>query len=53
MAGYGAPAKSNTMINSVKLDAALIQYVVEDAPLKQGPFTPGSHIPIVSPAMLD
>ena len=41
------------MINSMKLDATLIQYIVEDAPLKQGLFTPGSHIPIVSPAALE
>ncbi|MBM3897519.1 MAG: class I SAM-dependent methyltransferase [Thaumarchaeota archaeon] len=53
VAGYGAPAKSSTMINSVKLDATLIQYIVEDAPLKQGLFTPGSHIPIVSPVALE
>lgn len=53
VAGYGAPAKSSTMINSIKLDSGLIEYVVEDAPLKQGLYTPGSHIPIVSPAMLE
>ncbi|MBI2126642.1 MAG: class I SAM-dependent methyltransferase [Thaumarchaeota archaeon] len=53
VAGYGAPAKSSTMINSVGLDNSLIQYIVEDAPLKQGLYTPGSHIPIVSPDMLE
>jgi len=53
VAGYGAPAKSSTMINSIKLDANIIRYVVEDAPMKQGLYTPGSHIPIVSPAMLE
>ncbi len=47
--GYGAPAKSSTMINSIGLDNSLIQYIVEDSPLKQGLLTPGSHIPIVSP----
>lgn len=53
VAAYGAPAKSSTIANSVKLDSSLIQYVVEDALLKQGLLTPGSHIPIVSPAALD
>ena len=51
--GYGAPAKSSTMINSIGLDNNLIQYIVEDSPLKQGLITPGSHIPIVSPEMID
>jgi hypothetical protein len=37
------------MINSIGLDNSLIQYIVEDSPLKQGLLTPGSHIPIVSP----
>ncbi len=53
VAGYGAPAKSSTMINSVGLDVSLIRYIVEDAPLKQGLYAPGSHIPIVSPDMLE
>ncbi|MCS4538188.1 MAG: class I SAM-dependent methyltransferase [Thaumarchaeota archaeon] len=53
VAGYGAPAKSSTMINSIKLDSDVIEYVVEDAPLKQGLYTPGSHVPIVGPEVLE
>lgn len=30
-----------------------IRYVVDSAPFKQGRFTPATHIPIVSPEMLD
>jgi cyclopropane fatty-acyl-phospholipid synthase-like methyltransferase len=43
--GYGAAAKGMTLLNytGVKLD-----YVIDDNPLKQGKFTPGSSIPIVS-----
>jgi 2-polyprenyl-3-methyl-5-hydroxy-6-metoxy-1,4-benzoquinol methylase len=43
--GYGSAAKGNTLINAsnIKLD-----YIVDDNPLKQGLFTPGARIPIVS-----
>ena len=51
--GYGAPAKSSTMINSIGLDNSNIELIIEDSPLKQGLFTPGSHIPITSPDILE
>jgi methylation protein EvaC len=51
--GYGAPAKSSTMINSIGLDKSNIELIMEDSPLKQGLFTPGSHIPITSPDILE
>lgn len=43
--GYGAAAKGMTLLNysGVKMD-----FIVDDNPLKQGRFTPGSSIPIVS-----
>jgi len=43
--GYGAPAKGNTLLNAsnVKLD-----FIIDDNPLKQGLYTPGTHIPIFS-----
>ena len=50
--GYGAPAKSSTMINSIGLDNSNIELIMEDSPLKQGLFTPGSHIPITGPEIL-
>ena len=50
--GYGAPAKSSTMINSIGLNNKDIDLIIEDSPLKQGLFTPGSHIPITSPDIL-
>jgi hypothetical protein len=42
--GYGAPAKGMTLLNysGLKLD-----FIIDDNPLKQGRFTPGSSIPIV------
>lgn len=43
--GYGAAAKGNTILNygNIRLD-----YIVDDNPLKQTLFTPGTKIPIVS-----
>ena len=52
VAGYGAPAKSSTLINSAGLDHNSITYIVEDSKIKQGLYTPKSHIPIVGPEML-
>jgi len=56
IAGYGAPAKLSTLLNSIKIKKGLsfyIQYIVEDNPLKQGLYTPGTHIPIFGPKMLE
>ena len=50
--GYGAPAKSSTIINSIGLNNKHIELIIEDSPLKQGLFTPGSHIPITTPDVL-
>ncbi|OGD86269.1 hypothetical protein A2164_03790 [Candidatus Curtissbacteria bacterium RBG_13_35_7] len=47
--GYGAPAKGNTLLNFFGINHDLIDYIVDDSPLKQGLYTPGSHIPITSP----
>jgi SAM-dependent methyltransferase len=43
--GYGAAAKGNTFLNFSKVKLDLI---VDDNPLKQGKFSPGMKIPIVS-----
>ena len=43
--GYGAPAKGMTLLNYSKLK---LDYIVDDNPLKQNRFTPGSSIPIYS-----
>lgn len=52
VAAYGAAAKGNTLLNygGVKLD--LLSFVCDAAAAKQGKFMPGSHIPILSPAVL-
>ena len=52
VAAYGAAAKGNTLLNFSGVGPDLLPYVCDAAPSKQGKFLPGSHIPIVSPAML-
>lgn len=46
--GYGAPAKGNTLLNYFGINNKLLDYIIDDSPLKQGLFTPGTHIPVVS-----
>jgi hypothetical protein len=48
VAGYGACGRSNTMIQFCGFTADDIDFIVDDAPAKQGFYTPGSHIPIRS-----
>jgi len=49
IAAYGAPAKGNTMLNFCGVDDKIIDFALEHLPVKQGLFTPGSHIKVVSP----
>jgi SAM-dependent methyltransferase len=45
--GYGAAAKSNTLINFCRFGPEQIRYIVDDNPLKQNMLSPGSRIPVV------
>lgn len=47
VAGYGAPAKGNTLLNYCGIDTRLIPYTVDKNPLKVGLYTPGMHIPVL------
>jgi SAM-dependent methyltransferase len=47
IAGYGAPAKGNTLLGFLELGPETIDYIADRSPLKQGRFTPGTHIPVV------
>jgi hypothetical protein len=49
IAGYGAPAKGNTLLNYCGLGPDFIEYTVDKSPHKQGRYLPGSHIPVYSP----
>jgi hypothetical protein len=46
VAGYGAPAKGNTLLNYCGIDPTLLPYTVDKNPLKVGRLTPGMHIPV-------
>ncbi len=46
--GYGAPAKGNTLLNYFKIGPELLDYVVDDSPWKQGLYTPGMRLLVVS-----
>lgn len=53
IAGFGAPAKATTLLHHFQLGNDVLDFIVDDSPLKQGLFTPGQHIPVLSPAVLD
>lgn len=53
VAGYGAPARVATICNYGNIGPSLIEFIVDDSPLKQDRFSPGTHIPIVSKTYLD
>jgi hypothetical protein len=46
LAGYGAPAKGNTLLNYCGVDRTLLPFTVDKNPLKVGLYTPGMHIPV-------
>ena len=50
--GYGAPAKGNTLLNYFGIDGAILDYIIDTTPLKQGMYTPGMHVEVKSPTAL-
>lgn len=46
--GFGAPAKATTLMFHFGLGPDLLEAVIDDSPWKQGLYTPGHHIPVVS-----
>lgn len=48
IAGYSAPAKGNTLLNYFEINSKIVSFIAETSKDKQGLFTPGSHIPIIS-----
>jgi hypothetical protein len=52
IAVYGASAKGSTLLNYYGIGRDLIDFVVDRSPVKQGRFTPGTHLRIHSPDKL-
>jgi len=49
VAGYGAAAKGNTLLNYAGIKPDLLPFVCDKAKSKQNRYLPGSHIPIYPP----
>jgi hypothetical protein len=47
IAGFGAPAKTTTLMYYLGFEPEMLDFIVDDSPLKQGLYTPGMHIPVV------
>ena len=47
IAGYGAPAKGNTLLNYCGIGPELVPYTVDRSALKVGTLTPGMHLPVL------
>jgi hypothetical protein len=52
MAAYGASAKGSTLLNYLGLPVGTLDFVVDRSPVKQGYYTPGTHLPIFAPEKL-
>ena len=52
VAGYGAAAKGNTIMNYAGVRPDLIPFICDAAAAKIGKLMPGSHIPILAPSAL-
>ena len=53
VAGYGAPAKGNTLLNFYGIGAEDLDFLVDRNPLKQGLYSPGMKIPVRAPEAID
>lgn len=52
VAGYGAAAKGNTLMNAAGVRHDDLVLVVDGSEAKQGKFLPGSHVPVAAPTDL-
>lgn len=52
IAAYGAPGKGNTLLNFFSIGLETLDFVIDDSTFKQGLYTPGKHIPVVSSKLL-
>ncbi|HET8629274.1 MAG TPA: methyltransferase C-terminal domain-containing protein, partial [Thermomicrobiales bacterium] len=52
IAVYGASAKGSTLLNYFGIGREWLDFVVDRSTVKQGHFTPGTHLPICAPEKL-
>jgi SAM-dependent methyltransferase len=52
IAVYGASAKGSTLLNYFGVGRETLDYVVDRSTVKQGRYTPGTHLPIYAPDKL-
>jgi SAM-dependent methyltransferase len=52
IAAYGASAKGSTLLNYCEIGPETLDFVVDRNLVKQGRYTPGSHLPISAPNRL-
>jgi len=50
--GYGAPGKSTTLLNFHNIGPDILDFITDTTFAKQETYTPGTHIPVVSPEIL-
>jgi SAM-dependent methyltransferase len=53
IAAFGAPAKATTLMYHFGIGPDLIDFIVDDSPLKQGLYSPGMHIPVVPSSAIE
>jgi SAM-dependent methyltransferase len=52
IAAYGASAKGSTLLNYFGIGRETLDFVVDKSTVKQGRYTPGTHLPICGPEKL-
>jgi len=52
VAAYGASAKGSTLLNYAGIGVETLDFVADRSTVKQGRYTPGSHLPIYPPERL-
>lgn len=52
IAGFGAPTKATTLMAHFDLDQDILDFIVDDNPLKQNLHTPMTNIPVLDPSEL-
>jgi SAM-dependent methyltransferase len=53
IAGYGASGRANTILQYCGIDDRYLGFMIDDAPAKEGFYTPGSHLLIKRGSVLD